>query len=280
VSSSSAPLPVRVITAGQFAWPLGIGVLTRSREVLWRLVLKELQVRYRQTVLGASWAVLQPAVAMILFTLVLGRAGGFSSEGLPYSVFSLTGLVVWTYFSNCLIHGAVTLLENADMIRLSAIPRALLPFAVVLSKLVDLAAGTLLLLVWTAFVHPVHWSARLALLPVLLVGGVAFTTGLTLLVSGICVRYRDLRYAIPFVAQIWFFATPIVYSASMVSPLGRGLFHANPIAAWVDASRAIFFGHRPLDWMSLGVMLAVSFGTFIVGSLYFRSVERTFADVI
>jgi len=271
---------VRVITAGQFAWPLGFAVLAKSREVLYRLVLKELQVRYRQTVLGSAWAVLQPAVAMALFTLVLGRAAGFSSEGLPYSVFSLTGLVVWSYFSNCLIHGAVTLVENAEMIRLSAIPRALLPFAVVLSKLVDLAAGTLLLLVWTAFVYPVHWSARLALLPMLLLGGVAFTTGVTLFVSGVCVRYRDLRYAIPFVAQIWFFATPIVYSATMVSPAGRGLFHANPIAGWVDASRAILFGHRPLDWVGIGVMLAVSVAAFIIGSLYFRSVERTFADVI
>jgi lipopolysaccharide transport system permease protein len=279
-SASGLPLPTRVITAGQFCWPLGPRVLTRSREVLLRLVLRELQVRYRQTALGVLWALLQPAAAMALFTFVLGQGAGFPSESLPYSVFALSALVVWSYFANCLIHGAVTLVENAEMIRQTAIPRALLPFAVVVSKLVDLAAGFVLLVIWTAVTHPVRPSARWALLPPLLLAGVAFTTGMTLLVSAACVRYRDMRYAVPFLSQIWFFATPIVYSTTIVAPANRWVFLINPVAAWVDATRTILFSHRPLDWLSLGTAVGGGALAFLLGSLYFRRVERTFADVI
>ncbi len=271
---------VQIIEAGQFLWPLTPRIVWNSREILWRFFLRELQIRYRQTVLGFVWAGLQPALAMVIFLVVFGQVAHFSTTELPYSVFALTGLVIWNYFSNCVQHGSTSLVENAELVRQTCFPRAFLPFAVITSKLIDLAVGFVVLFTWSFFIYPTSPKLEWILLPFLIFVGVIFTTGLTLFFSAVCVRFRDMRHVLPFFTQVYFFATPIVYSSSLIHPKFTWTTMVNPLAIWIDATRYIIYGAPVLNPQVCLAATVNAILIFILGSIYFRRVEPLCADVV
>lgn len=257
-----------------------LGTLWAYRDVLIRLVLREFQVRYRQTALGIFWIWLQPTLAMAIFTLMLGRLAGVYSEGLPYSVFALTGLVLWFYFSNCILHGSNVFVDNRGLIKQAYFPRIFLPLAIVLSKLIDLVIGFFLLTLWCMVVFPFRFSDRLLLLFPSILGIFLLGFGIILFFSTLSVRFRDTRYVIPFISQILFFATPIVYSMELAKPDQRWIFLLNPLAIFVQSVRDALFN---LNVVSNDMFLLSFFNAviiFLIGLWFYRAKEKIFADIV
>lgn len=269
------------IEAGRSAWPLSPVSVWRYRYVFYRLLLRDFQVRYRQTVVGVGWAVMQPLITMLIFTFTLGHIAKFESGNMPYSIFCLAGLVLWTFFSNCLLHGGISVYENSNLIRQAYFPREFLPLTVCAVKLIDLAVGFALLLVWSAYLHPIRWTPQLLLFPIYLGLGIVMTVGAVLFVSALCAQFPDVRYALPFLTQILFFATPIVYAlGSIQTEKYRWVLLINPLTAWIDSIRQILFGHYTASLLFLGCFAAMSVGLLAIGCLYFRNVQRSFSDTL
>jgi lipopolysaccharide transport system permease protein len=259
--------------------PLHLRELVESHELLYFLVLRSLKVRYKQTLLGATWAVLQPLLTMAVFSVVFGRLAKLDSEGVPYPIFALTGLVPWTYFANALTQASNSLVEQERMLTKVYFPRLLLPLASVVAGLVDFAIAFVVLLCMMAVYH-IPITGRIVAVPGLIVAaaGTALAAGLWLAVLN--VRYRDVRHALPFLTQIWLFATPIAYSSMLVPSHLRSLVGINPMAGVVDGFRWALLGRETGPGGTLAVSLAVV-GLLLVGGLYyFRRMERTFADVV
>lgn len=259
--------------------PLDLGELAGSHELLYFLVLRNLKLRYKQTALGVAWAILQPLLTVVIFTIVFGRLARLSSDGLPYEVFALAGLVPWTYFANSLSQAGNSLVEQDRLLTKVYFPRLYLPLATVIAGLLDLAIAFILLLAMIAW-YGIEPSSRLLATPgfVLLAMGAALAPGTWL--AALNVRYRDVRHAIPFFVQIWLFATPVVYSSTLVPERFRSLLGLNPMATvvagfrWMIAPEAAF----PAKSLALSV---VTVTMVLVGGLYFfRRVERSFADVV
>jgi lipopolysaccharide transport system permease protein len=275
-SGSPPTVHIRPMTRSWRA--LGIRQILRSHELLYFLVLRTLKLRYKQTAFGVGWAVLQPVLAMLAFTVVFGRFARLPSEGFPYAVFAYTGLVAWTYFANTLTSASSSLVDNERMLTKVYFPRALLPMAHVIAGLVDLAIALVVLLGLLA-VYRVTPSPNIWALPlfVLFAALTALATGLWL--SALNVRYRDVRHAVPFLVQFWLFVTPVAYASSLV-PAGWHRWYAlNPMVGVVDGFRWSILGRPALPVgaaISAFVMLLILLG----GLSYFRSTERTFADVI
>jgi lipopolysaccharide transport system permease protein len=253
--------------------------LWRFRELVYFLALRDVKVRYKQTALGVAWVLLQPLLAMGIFSIVFGQIAGLPSEGVPYPLFVIAGLVPWFYFANATAGASGSIVGNTQLISKVYFPRLVIPVAAVLANLVDLAIGlTLELALLTYF--GVHLTPRLLLLP-LLVGLVVLTAlGISVWLSALDVQYRDVRYAVPFLIQVWLFATPIVYPASEVPERWRAFVALNPMAGVIEGFRWSLLGSGafPAQLLASSVLiLAVALGT---GLLYFRRMERTFADVI
>jgi lipopolysaccharide transport system permease protein len=259
--------------------PLDLREFAGAHELLYFLVLRSLKLRYKQTVLGAAWAVLQPLLTMAVFTVIFGRLARLSSDGLPYPVFALAALVPWTYFGNALTQASNSLVDQHQLLTKVYFPRLLLPLAAVVAGLVELAISFVMLLVVLAW-YGITPSVRLLVAPALalLAAACAFAPGIWL--AALNVRYRDVRYVIPFLVQLWLFATPVAYSSSLIPDRWRLLYGLNPMAGVVDGFRWMVAptAHAP------GIGLAVSIATVAVlltGGLYFfRRMERTFADVV
>jgi lipopolysaccharide transport system permease protein len=257
---------------------LGIRQILGSHELLYFLVLRTLKLRYKQTAFGVGWAVLQPVLAMLAFTVVFGRFARLPSEGLPYAVFAYTGLAARTYFANTLTSASSSLVDNERMVTKVYFPRALLPLAHVIAGLVDLAIA-LVVLLGLLLVYDVTPSGNVWALPlfVLFAALTALATGLWL--SALTVRYRDVRHAVPFLVQFWLFVTPVAYASSLVPARWHRWYALNPMVGVVDGFRWSILGRPELPIgaaISALVMLAILLG----GLAYFRSTERTFADVI
>lgn len=248
------------------------------RELLFFLAWRDVKVRYKQTALGVAWAVLQPLLAMTLFTLVFGRLAKVPSDGIPYPLFSYAALLPWTFFSNAVTTSGTSVVGSAQLITKVYFPRLIIPGAAVAATLVDFAIALVLLAVlmiaYGAGVGPgVLLMLPLVLLTVILALGVgAWTAAMT-------VRYRDFRHALPFAMQLWLFATPVIYPASLVPSGWRPLLMLNPLTGIIEGYRAALFG-RPLDGASLAVATVVSLGALWWGARTFRGMERTFADII
>ena len=259
--------------------PLNLREFAGTHELLYFLVLRSLKLRYRQTALGAAWAVLQPLLAMAIFTVVFGRLARLDSEGLPYPVFALAALVPWTYFANALTQASNSLVDQHQLLTKVYFPRLLLPLAAVISGLVDLAIAFTILLLALA-VYGIAPSLRLLAAPGfgLLAMATALAPGLWL--AALNVRYRDVRYAIPFLVQIWLFATPVVYSSSLVPERWRPFFGLNPMAGVVDGFRWMIVSHAPAPSAGIAVSIAAVTVLLTAGLYYFRRVERSFADVV
>ena len=250
----------------------------RYRELLYFFAWRDIKVRYRQAAFGAAWAVIQPLSNMIIFSLLFGRVAHIATGSIPYPVFVFCGLLPWTYVSGVLSLASASLVNNDPLLTKVYFPRAFLPFASVLTGLLDFVIGSVLLGGLMLYYH-VHVGWMLLLAPFVALVMVLLTAGLGMIAAALSVRYRDVRYALPFLIQIWMFATPIVYPASVIPERFRPIFALNPCWGIVDGLRACILG-QPFDFRLMGVSLAGAIMVFLLGAIYFRAEQRNFADVI
>lgn len=271
--------PVVVIRPPKGWAPLDLREFADAHELLYFLVLRSLKLRYKQTVLGAAWAVLQPLLTMAVFTVVFGRLARLGSDGLPYPVFALAALVPWTYFANALTQAGNSLVEQHQLLTKVYFPRLLLPLAAVIAGLVDLAIAFGLLLVVLAW-YGLTPSIRLLAAPAFTLLALASALAPGIWLAALNVRYRDVRHIIPFLVQIWLFATPVAYSSGLVPPRWRQLYALNPMAGVVDGFRWMVTPHAASPGAGLAVAVIAVAILLTAGLYFFRRMERSFADVV
>ena len=252
--------------------------LWEFRELLYFLVWRDVKVRYKQTVFGAAWAILQPLFTMFVFTLFFGRLAKVPSDGKPYSIFSLAALVPWGFFSNGLVTAANSLVGNAHLIKKVYFPRLVVPIAAVLSGAVDFVFAMLLLLCMTVYFR-VWPTMTIFLLPVFFLLAFATSLGVGLWLSAMNVQFRDVRHTVNFLVQAWMFATPIAYPSSLLSEPWRSWYGLNPMAGVVEGFRWALLG-TPAPGAIIWVSALASMVILISGAFYFRRTERIFADTI
>ncbi len=257
---------------------LDLKELWAYRELLWVLTMRDVKVRYKQTVLGVTWAIIQPVMTMIIFTIIFGNLAKLPSDGYPYPIFVYAALVPWTFFANGISTSAGSVVGSANLVSKVYFPRLIIPLSSVGAGLVDLAIASVILLLMMIW-YGVGWSVNLLAVPVLLVAVVFTALGVGTLLSALTVSYRDFRYVIPFLTQIWMYSTPVVYSADMVPEKWQWVLFLNPMAGLIDAFRSAFLG-KPFDLTAIGMSFAISTVVFICGIAYFEKIERRFADII
>lgn len=257
---------------------IGFRELWEYRELLYFLTLRDIKVRYKQTALGALWAIIQPLFMMAVFSLFFGRLAKVPSDGIPYPVFTLCALLPWQLFAHALTESSNSLVANERLITKVYFPRLVVPMAAVLGGLVDFAVAFIILLLMMFYYGIVPGLAILTL-PAFLLLAIFTALGVGLWLSALNVKYRDVRYTINFLVQFWMFATPVAYSSSLVPARWRFLYGLNPMAGVVDGFRWALLGKQPP-----GTMLAVSIAAVVViligGLYYFRRMEQQFADVV
>jgi len=269
---------VRVIKSSR-PFSLKLGELWQYRELLYFLVWRDVKVRYKQTVLGAAWAVIQPVTAMIIFSIIFGRFANIPSNGLPYPVFVYAGLLAWLYFQQSLTQSSASIVGNAQLVTKVYFPRLVIPLASVASPVVDFGIALtvlLALMAWYGIVPGIELLAAPAFLGLALL--VAFGIGLWL--SALNVRYRDVPYALPFVAQVWLFATPVIYPTSLLPADWRWLLSLNPMTGVIEGFRWSLLGTGKPSVVVVLVSLGSGLALLASGFAYFRTSERQFADVI
>jgi lipopolysaccharide transport system permease protein len=273
-------LPVAVIERRPGWRLIDLGELWRYRELLFFLTWRDIKVRYKQTVLGAAWSILQPLATMLVFSLFLGRAVGQSGARWPYPLFVLAGLIPWTFFSNAIATAGQSVVGNQNLVTKVFFPRLIIPMGAVGAGLVDLAVS-LGLLVVMMFWYGVVPGWELVFVPLTLIGLVVASLGVGTLLSALTVAYRDFRHVVPFLVQLWMFATPSIYlqAEGIVSPRWVPLLPLNPAYGLISNFRQAMLGGA-IDVYSLAVSTAVGAALFVIGCLYFRRVERDFADII
>jgi lipopolysaccharide transport system permease protein len=277
VNARPSTLPVTYIRPGARAVSFTLDEVWQARELLYFLVWRDIKVRYKQTVLGIAWSVLQPFLTMVVFTIFFGRLAKVPSDGVPYPLFSLAALVPWTYFSTAVSNGSSSLVGNQHLIAKVYFPRVLVPLAAVVMPAVDLAVSFGMVIVLMAWYH-VAPTAAMLLLPLYVGLAVLTAFGVTLWTSALSVRYRDARYVLPFLIQIWLFLTPVAYPASMVPERWRLLYALNPMATVVEGFRSSLFG-TPSPGGMVAVALGVVTAALLAGTAYFRSVEGSIVDL-
>ena len=259
--------------------PIDLKEIWKYRELLYFLTKRDIKVRYKQTVLGGLWAIIQPLFTMIVFTLFFGKLAKVPSDGIPYPIFVYAGLLPWTYFANALAASGNSLVGSQNLISKVYFPRLIIPASASLTGLLDLFIAMLILGVLMIYYQFLP-GIGILIFPVLV--GLTFlcAVGVGLWLSALNVEYRDIRYAIPFLIQLWMFVSPVIYPVSLVSEKYQWLLALNPMVGIIKAYRASLLGHMPIDWFLLSIstaMVAVLFGS---GIYYFRRMEKTFADVV
>jgi lipopolysaccharide transport system permease protein len=259
--------------------PLRLRELWEYRELLYFLTWRDIKVRYKQTALGAAWAVIQPFFTMVVFSIFFGRLARVPSDGAPYPVFAYTALVPWTYFATALTQSANSLVDHARLITKVYFPRLLVPAAAVVAGLVDFAIAFLVLLGMLLY-YGVPLTARILTVPLFLLLAAATALGVGLWLSALNVRYRDVRYTIPFLVQFWLFASPVAYPASLVPRQWRLLFGLNPMTGVVEGFRWALLGRADAPDRIVVVSALTVIAVRVGGVFYFRRVEKDFADVV
>lgn len=257
---------------------LDLKELWAYRELLWVLTERDIKVRYKQTVLGAAWAVIQPLMLMVVFSVFFGKLAKMPSDGIPYPIFAYCALLPWTFFANALASSAGSVVGSANLISKVYFPRLIIPLASIGSWLVDFLIATVILLGLMLY-YGVGWGWNLLAAPLLLLAVMFAALGVGTLLAALTVAYRDFRYVIPFLIQFWMFATPVVYPASLVPPHWRWLIELNPMTGLIEGFRSAFLG-RSFDLGALGISVVVSVVVLLVAVAYFERVERRFADIV
>jgi lipopolysaccharide transport system permease protein len=249
------------------------------RELLYFLVWRDIKVRYKQTVLGVAWALLQPLATMVVFALFFGRLAGIPSDGLPYPVFAFAALVPWTFFANGLTLSANSLIANQQLVTKVYFPRVAIPMATVLAGLVDLVIAFAVLLAMMAW-YGIAPTVNVLWLPLFIALALVTALGVGLWLSALNVLYRDVRYVVPFLTQLWLFATPIAYSSTLLPEQWRTLYAINPMVGVVEGFRFALLGQGSGPGPMLAASALAAVALFVSGAYYFRRMEDTFADVI
>ena len=259
--------------------PIDLKEIWDYRELLYFLTKRDIKVRYKQTILGGLWAVIQPAFTMLVFTLFFGRLAKVPSDGLPYPIFVYAGLLPWTYFANAVTASGNSLVGSANLITKVYFPRLMVPGSAALAGLLDFFIALFVLaalMIWYQFLP----GPGFLLFPFLVALTFLCAVGVGLWLSALNVQYRDIRYAIPFLIQIWMFLSPVIYPVSLVKDKYQWLLALNPMGGVIHAYRASLLGHQPIDWPLLGLSAFMIVALFLSGLCYFRRMERVFADVV
>lgn len=248
------------------------------RELLWVLTMRDIKVRYKQTVLGAAWAIIRPVLTMLIFSVVFGQLAKMPSDGFPYPAFVYAGLLPWTFFAASIGASGQSLVGSAHLVSKVYFPRLIIPLSSVGAGLVDLLISTAILLLMMLW-YGVGWSVNLLAAPLLLLAVVFTALGVGTLLSALTVAYRDFTHVTPFLVQIWMYVTPVVFPVSLVPERWQWLMYLNPMTGLVEGFRSAFLG-KPFDLTGLGISFAIAAAFFIIGVAYFEKVERRFADII
>jgi len=281
LSSSSLRLPsepVVVIEPGRKWKFLGLKDIWAYRELLFFLTWRDVKVRYKQTALGAAWAILQPLFMMLIFTIFFGRLAGVESSGVPYPLFALGGLVPWTFFSNSVTSSSNSLVGSANLITKVYFPRLIVPAAALMAGLVDFALSFMLLvalMIW----YRVGLTVQILFLPFVTLLMVLFSLGVGTWMSALNVKYRDVRFALPFLIQLWLFVSSVILPSSSVGPRARWLLRFNPMSGIIEGYKAALFG-VPFDWTALGIATLITIVVLLYSAYFFGRIERSFADII
>jgi len=253
--------------------------LWASRGLFRFLVWRDIKVRYAQTVLGAAWAVLQPVLTMAIFAIVFGRFAGLPSAGVPYSIFALAALVPWTYFATGITGASNSLTANTGLITKVYFPRLVVPFAVAAAGLLDFAIGFVFLALMMLAYGITPAPEALVVVPAVLLAMLITVLGAGAWLAALNVQYRDVRFAVPFLVQVWMYVSPVIYPTSLVPERYRLLYALNPMVGVIEGFRAALLGAGAVPWAEIGLSFAVGAMIFVTGTLYFRRAERVFADV-
>lgn len=271
--------PITLIQPSAGWRSLGLGELWRYRELVYFLAMRDVKVRYRQTFLGVLWAILQPLFTMVVFSVIFGRLAKIPSDGIPYPIFAYCGLLPWQLFATAMGNASNSLVGAQHLITKIYFPRLVIPLSSVLTAVVDFALA-FLVLVGLMVYYGIAPTPAVVVLPFLLLLAAVSALGVGLWLSALNVRYRDVRYTVPFLVQVWLYATPVAYPASLVPEQWRPLFGLNPMAGVVEGFRWALLGGTfepgPLIAVSVGMALAL----LASGLFFFRRMERTFADVV
>lgn len=249
------------------------------RELVFFMIWRDIKVRYKQTLLGAAWAVIQPVLTMLIFNFIFGTVAKVNTEGIPYPIFSYTALLPWGLFSAALNNASRSLTTNQNMVSKIYFPRLVLPLASVLGGLVDFAIAFLILVVLMIY-YKVTPTTAIWTLPFFLILTVVTALGVALWLSAINVQYRDVNYVLPFLTQFWLFLTPVAYSANVISAKWQFVYSLNPMAGVVNGFRWALLGTNTGPNMNMLISISISLIFLVSGLFYFRSMERTFADTI
>jgi lipopolysaccharide transport system permease protein len=253
--------------------------LFEYRELLYFLVWRDIKVRYKQTALGASWAIIQPFFTMIVFSLFFGKLAKMPSDGVPYPIFSFAALVPWTFFATSLTNASNSLVGSSNLIKKVYFPRLAIPIATVLSGLVDFAVAFLMLVLMILW-YRLPLTPNVVWLPLFLLLAVATSLGVGLWLSAMNVQYRDVKYVVPFLTQFWLFATPVAYPTSLLTGKWRVVYALNPMVGVVEGFRWSLLGTSARPGTIALVSSAAALSILVTGAFYFRRMERTFADVV
>ncbi len=253
--------------------------LVQYRDLLYFLVARDIKVRYKQTILGGLWAIIQPLFMMVIFTLFFGVLAKVPSDGIPYPIFVYSAMAVWTYFANALSSSGNSLLQESNLLSKVYFPRVIAPIAPVLTFLLDFAIA-LVILVGMMLYYGMHPRITVVWLPFLVVLTILVAAGVGMFLAALNAKYRDTRYAVPFLVQLWMFASPVIYPASMVPERYRLLYALNPMAGVIEGFRSALLGTVAFPTQMLMGSVLVSVSLFAVGVLYFEKTERSLADVI
>jgi len=253
--------------------------LWQFRELVYFLAWRDVKIRYKQAALGATWAVLQPMLTMAVFTIFFARLVGVPNDKVPYPLFSYSALLLWTYFAGVLAQGGQSLLSNSNLITKVYFPRVALPVSIALAGLLDFVVGLSFLVILMVYyrIHP-RWT--LLLVPMFVAGLVLFTLGVEMFLAAVNVRYRDIKYAVPFMIQLWLFVTPVIYPTAYLPERLQTLMAFNPLAGIIEGFRSCLFFGSSINPVQTASSLSMAVVAFVAGLSYFCRAERTFADVI
>lgn len=257
---------------------LDVKELWAYRDLLWVLTLRDIKVRYKQTVLGCAWAVIQPFMSMVVFSIIFGHWAKMPSDGYPYPIFVYAALLPWTFFSNAITTSSNSVVGSANLITKVYFPRLIVPLSSIGAGIVDFIISFCVMLLLVMY-YGAGWHLGLLVIPLLFLAIIFTALGIGTLLSALNVSYRDFRYVVPFMMQIWMYATPVVYSPTLVPEKWRWALYLNPMAGFIEGFRCAFLG-KAFDMMAISISFAVALLLFFMGISYFEQVERTFADVI
>jgi len=258
---------------------LQLRALWEYRELLYFLAWRDIKVRYKQTVLGAAWAIIQPVTTMLIFTIIFGRLARIPSDNIPYPIFSFCALLPWNYFATAFSRSSGSLVNNAHLISKVYFPRLVIPISSLLSGLLDFAIAFLFLIGMMFYYHIVP-TISILWLPVFMLMAIATALGVGLWLGALDVLYRDIGYLVPFLSQIWMYATPVVYPSSLIPEKWRLIYGLNPMAGVVEGFRWALIGRGTKPGPMLLVSAFVTIILLVSGAFYFRRMEKTFADII